>query len=319
MNTDSNRFLMSAVKKAFLQRDISFEDVNDTVLRFPSVVKMYPLLKVTDDGVAFTCPLAYYETEEQHRGLLVLFENARQVWYDEAGWGPFIGECNEPNARFENLPDDLIFEDNPEQRLISAYVFFNPDYILDSPEEFSSTIFTICWYPVATRIQICEVINKSMVKTITEPDDPKSYFYCTMLLYYRITNNNQTSPWLAVDWEDVRTSIKISKQLIFYPSLLADSSDGLIKEMEKTIQKDVPDNEPYGLIVTLTVPKIFFIHHYNDPLSIGNLRNKFGTDLVMTHIYIADDTHPYAAEMVLFKMKNKDEEQFKALGISSAA
>lgn len=305
MNPDTNHRLLQVIQDAMKRHYVFFDVVDAFTLRLDSTIDMYPVIKIIDDGVVFTCPLAYYETEEQQQGLLKMFESSRQIWYDEAGLGPFMGECNEPSTRVETLPEGLVFKVNQTRRLISAFLTFKPDFILSNPNEFSSALKTVCWYPNASKRQISQVIYKSMSKTVTDSADPKSFFYCTMLLNYRNQGNSETVPWIAVDWQDVRTTIKKSNQLIFYPSLLSDSFEGLVTKMERVFIKDLAINEPYGIIMVLTLPQKCLSDYHNGPFRIWNLRNQFGSDFVKTHIIVADDSRLYSAEMALLKLKNK--------------
>lgn len=298
MNTDYKLSLMAAVKKALLLQDcdsVWFDDVNETTLRFHSVMRMEPVLEVTDDRGELTCPLAYYETEEQRIGLLELFEASRQVWHNEAGRRPSLGASNEPNSRFEDLPAGIIFKEYSEQRLISAYMSFTPDYVIERPHKFASAIFMINRYPDEIRSRICETIYTRMTKTVTFGQETRSYFFCMMMLslsYYR----NETHLWAPMDWADLTCQIENCRQMIFYPSVSADSPEWLYNEILGSYKNDVSSYDHINIVMTLTVPG----NCTTDDLR--KLWNLFGPgNYVKAQVLIADENHPYTAEIVLVK------------------
>lgn len=86
-----------------------------------------------------------------------------------------------------------------------------------------------------------------------------------------------------VDFEDVKTSLEYSKELVFYPSLESGSFDGLVQEMESAFRPDVSLDEPYGIIVTLTLPNDFV-----EIEKVYALRQQFAADYVRFIIYTVE-------------------------------
>lgn len=290
---------MTVVQSILKRHDSFYEVINSSTIhlnRFP--LNMCSVLDFTDDGVSFTCPIAYYVTDEQ-RDLLLdsCKKNKTKLWYSGFGWGPNIGECDDScNAKYASLPDDILFEDRQDALMVVAHSLFARDIILSTPEEFYNSLKLIDDYALALRNQeLPSIIYSRMVKTITDPLDPRSLFYSYLLLYRR---SSEAHNWLMVDFEDVKTSLEHSKELVFYPSLESGSFDGLLQEMESAFRPDVSLDEPYGIIVTLTLPNDFV-----EIEKVYALRQQFAADYVRFIIYTAENEHPFSAEMVLLKNK----------------
>lgn len=299
MPTSNNPIQSSSLIRDTLKKhNVLFDAVDSTTIRLHSNLGMLPIITISNDDVAYNYPLAYYETEGQRRGLLGLFEHTRNLQNND-GWELVALDSNMQETRAKGLPSDVIFKDSIDSKLLSAFISFKLDYINDRPEELLSVISSISSYSKAVRSQICETVYTGMTKLVTDPADPKSFFFCMLLLSYRIHCSISHVPLRALDWTDVIHSIRRSRQVVFYPSLSADSFDGLMGEMKRMINNDRTTNEPYGIIATLTLPEQCLEESFNSQLEPQNLCNRLASVFAMTHIYIADNNHPYTAETAL--------------------
>ncbi len=306
MNTNSISKLMSVVQDVLKRHDYTFDIVGPTTVNLDGwPLNMCPVLKLTEDGISLSCPIAYYVTDEQ-RDLILdnCQKNKTRVWYTDFGWGPFIRETDENGeCKSAILPEGIIFDDNHKELLISANYSFGAESIMATPEEFYNTLCLIEGYARGFRVQnkdILSIVYDRMVKTKTSPSDPRSLFYCSLLLYYR---NNEAHHVLMVDFNDVKALLRRGRELVFYPSLTAESLDGLVNKMENTFREDLTPEDQFDIIVTLTIPEKF-----RSALEEAyHLMVRYSPNYIKTNIYLAEGSHPFTAEMVLVKRRKRDE------------
>lgn len=297
---------MSVVKDVLKRHDDIFDIIEPTTINldgFP--FNMCPVLRFTEDGISLSCPIAYYVTEEQRDLILdICKKNKTRVWYTDFGWGPFISETDESGeGKSAILPEGIIFDVNHEEQLITANYSFDAEGIMATPEEFYHTLNLIEGYARVFRIHnqdIHSIIYDRMVKTKTNPSDPRSLFLCSLLLYYR---NNEAHHWLMVDFNDVKALLRRGRELVFYPSLIAESFDGLVNKMENTFREDLTPEDQFDIIVTLTLPESF----RSSLEEAYNLIVRYSPNYIKTNIYLAEGSHPFTAEMVLVKRRNRNE------------
>ena len=106
-----------------------------------------------------------------------------------------------------------------------------------------------------------------------------------------------------VDFNDVKTMLGYGREVVLYPSLTAETFDGLVYEMENAFRADLSPEEAFDISVTLTLPErcISELEKTND------LRIRYSPNYVKTNIYLAEGGHPFTAEMALVKRRNKGE------------
>ncbi len=295
MDSNSNSSLMLAVQKILKRHKTYYKVVNESTLHldgFP--LNMYPVLKMTDDGISFICPIAYYMISEQRDAILDCCNNNRRVGYSVYGWHTFFDECDD-SGKVTILPGCITFEDQRENLLIVARTFIDGDSFYSKPEELYELITLIDDYASALRSQkLPQIIYSRMVKTNTDPSDPRSLLYCFLLLTYR---KAEAKPWMVVDFNDVKVALRNSREIIFYPSLSAKTFDVLIHEIEKSFYSDLLPEEPFVIVVTLTLPNIF----RSEKTNAYSLGMRLRPNNALVNIYLADDDHPFTAEMVLIK------------------
>lgn len=306
MNTNSIFKLMSVVQDVLKRHDYTFDTVGPTTVNLDGwPLNMCPVLELTEDGISLSCPIAYYVTDGQRDLILdICQKNKTRVWYTDFEWWPFIRETDESGeGKSTILPEGIIFDDNRKELLISANYSFDAESIMATPEEFYNTLCLIEGYARGFRVQnkdILSIIYDRMVKTKTSPSDPRSLFFCSLLLYYR---NNEAHHWLMVDFNDVKTLLRHGREAVFYPSLTADSFDELVHKMENTFRGDLSPEEHFDIIVTLTLPESF----RSSLEEAYNLGFRYSPNYIKTNIYVAEGSHPFTAEMVLVKRRDKGE------------
>lgn len=306
MNTNNTSKLISVVQDILKQHDYSFDITGPTTFNLDGWhLNMCPVLEFMEDGMSLACPIAYYVTDEQ-RDLILdsCRNNKKRVWYTDFGWGPYIREIDESgDGKSAVLPESVIFDDNREELLISAKYSFDAGSIMAKHEEFYNTLCLIEGYARGFRVQnkdILSIIYDRMVKTKTSPSDPRSLFFCFLLLYYR---NNEAHHWLMVDFNDVKTLLRHGREAVFYPSLTAESFDELVHKMENTFRGDLSPEDHFDIIVTLTLPESF----RSSLEEAYNLGFRYSPNYIKTNIYVAEGSHPFTAEMVLVKRRDKGE------------
>lgn len=294
MSTDKKTSLISLVQDVLKQHNCLFDVINGNTLQLHSFDSMSPIFEISCSGVALTCPIAYYETDEQCSAVLELCEEYRHA-LDDSSFGPFSDEDDNPPRQY--LPEDARFEIFREQRLIVISSFFSQASIVEDSEIIYSSASSMTSYQTDIHRKISRAIYDRMPKTMTEPTDPRSVFYGAMLLIYHIED---ARPWRMVDFIDVKIAFRHSNILYFYPSLTADSYDELITSIENSLKKDISANEPFQMVVSLTLPQKFFAESFKsqNPYS---LREKFRANHILFNIYKTDDGHPFTAETMLLK------------------
>ncbi len=295
MSTDKKTSLISLVQDVLKRHNCLFDVINENTIHLDSFDSMSPIFEITGSRVALTCPVAYYETEEQCNAILKICEENRQL-LDDSSFGPFSDENDNPLRQY--LPEDARFENLCEQRLINVSSVFSRDSIIESPETFYSVVSSMPRYPKALYGKISPAIYGRMPKTIVKSTEARAFFYSSMLLQYR---GEEASSWRMVDYNDIRTAIRHSDFLYFYPSLTYDSYEGLVKEIEKSFRKDISTNEPFQMVVSLTLPQKFFSESFKSQ-NPYTLREKFRATHILFNIYKADDGHPFTAETILLEM-----------------
>lgn len=293
MSTNNKNSLISLVQDVLKRHDCFFDVINENTLQLHSFDSMSPIFEISCSGVALTCPIAYYETDEQCNAVLELCEEYRHAPDDLS---PFSDKHDNPLR--QNLPEDARFEIFQEQRLIVVSSFFSQASILEDSEMFYSAASSMTNYLTDLYRMISRAIYDRMPKTITEPTDPRSVFYSAMLLIYHIED---ARPWRMVDFIDVKVSFRHSYIVFFYPSLTADSYDDLVTEIENCFQKDISANEPFQMVISLTLPQKFFAESFKsqNPYTLGV---KFKANHIHINLYKADDGHPFTAETMLLKI-----------------
>ena len=284
MPTNPYPTLLSAVQDILNRHGEWFDVIEPGSIRldgFP--LEMFPILEITEKGVSFLCPVAYYETEEQCSAILDCCNKNRRIAYDDFGWGASA-----------ILPESVSFLARIETQEVVARTFFDGDEILADPEEFLSSIDRIKGFSLAIRNEkLFPVIYGRMPKTIIDPSAPKALFYCILFL-----TGKGEEPLLPIDFNDVKTAFKHCKQLVFYPSLSADSIDGLLSKMEEACRGDLLPEERFGLIVSLSIPN----NGHVDANPYTTLRERIDAYPSCIGISVAaDNDRPFSAEMVLLK------------------
>ena len=294
MNTPNYKNLLSFIRNILERNDCFFDIVHESTIRLSSYLNMWPIIEVTNEDVSLTCPVAYYVTDEQCAAILNTCNTNRQVWFTEFGWGPCLGDCEDTaKVVFKYVPESVVFDDLTGSHLIVARSSYKREAIIADPDEFYDSISLIIGYAeLLRREKLFQVVYNKMPKLYCDPKDPMSLFYCFLFLY----GNQAGKQVLPIDWFDVITSHEYCKQSVFYPSILSDSFENLVSRMSEMIEEDVLQNEPYGLLLSVTLPDVF-----SDWTPYKILRDGFNTDEVKVSMNIADRTHPYTAEMVLLK------------------
>ena len=284
--------MMSAVQDILKRHDMLFDVVDAATIRFgSSYINMYSVLEVSDVGASYTCPLSYYVSDAQRDAILDMCDSNRRIPVSEYDLGAIIDGCGDS----KDLPENAVFEDNRYDRMVVVHTVFDKSEIFETPEVFYDTIATVEGFSMALRNrELPGIIYDRMPKTLTDASDPRTLFYCSLMLNYR---NSYASRWFGVDFNDVKTCLRLSRESVFYPSMSSDTFDGIVKEMESAIMEEISQEEPFGIIVTLTIPKKYMPEIQN----VYSLRHKIGKGQVLENIYIAEDNHPFTAEMVLLK------------------
>jgi hypothetical protein len=132
-----------------------------------------------------------------------------------------------------------------------------------------------------------------MPKTIIDPSAPKALFYCNLFL-----TGKREEPLLPIDFNDVKTAFKHCNQLVFHPSLSADSIDGLLSKMEEACRGDLLPDERFGLIVSISLPN----HGRVDANPYSTLRERIDARPLCVGVSMSPDNGwPFSAEMVLLR------------------
>ncbi|MBQ6175726.1 MAG: hypothetical protein IJK29_00870 [Bacteroidales bacterium] len=285
MPTDSYPTLLSAVQDILKRHGEWFDVIEPGRIRldgFP--LEMFPVLEITEKGVSFLCPVAYYETEEQCSAILDCCDKNRRIAYDDFGLGTSA-----------NLPESVSFLARKESQEVVARTFFDGDGILADPEEFLSSIDRIKGFSQALRNEkLFPVIYCRMPKTTIDSSAPRALFYCSLILARK-----GEEPLLPIDFNDVKTAFKHCKQLVFHPSLSADSIDGLLSKMEEACRGDLLPDERFGLIASISLPN----HGRVDANPYTVLRERIDARPLCFGISMAaDNDRPFSAEMVLLRV-----------------
>ena len=284
MPTNPHPTLLSAVQDILKRHGEWFDVIEPGRIRldgFP--LKMFPILEITEKGVSFLCPVAYYETEEQCSAILDCCDKNRRIAYDDFGLGASA-----------ILPESVSFLARKETQEVVAQSFFDGDEILAAPEKFLSSIDRINGFSLALRNEkLFPVIYGRMPKTTIDSSAPRALFYCSLILARK-----GEEPLLPIDFNDVKTAFKHCNQLVFHPSLSADSIDGLLSKMEEACRGDLLPDERFGLIVSLSIPKNGGV----DANPYRTLREGIDAHPLCIGISMAaDNDRPFSAEMVLLK------------------
>lgn len=285
MPSDPYLSLFSAVQDILNRHGAWFDVIEPDFIRldgFP--LEMFPVLEITEKGVSFLCPVAYYETEDQCSAILDCCDKNRRIAYDDFGLGASA-----------NLPESVSFLARKETQEVVARTFFDRDDILADPEKFLSSIDLITGVSLALRNEkLFPVIYGRMPKTAIDSSDPRALFYCNLFL----NGKGEETLW-PIDFNDVKTAIKHCKQLVFHPSLSADSIDGLLLKMEEACRGNLLPEERFGLIVSLSIPNSGRV----DANPYTTLRERIDAHPLCIGITMAaDDDRPFSAEMVLLKV-----------------
>ena len=248
---------MSVVQDVLKRHDYTFDIVGPTTINLDGgPLNMCPILELKEDGVSFTCPISYYATDEQCTLILERCQKNRvRIWYTEFGWGPCISDSGAGGIS-AFLPASVIFDVNRAELLITAHYSLDEKSLMMAPDDFYDTLKLIEGYALALRNQtIGTIIYDRMVKIKTEPSDPRSLFYCFLLLYCYRNKDAKAQHWLMVDFNDVKTMLGYGREVVLYPSLTAETFDGLVYEMENAFRADLSPEEAFDIIVTLTLPE----------------------------------------------------------------
>lgn len=292
---------MSVVQDILKRHKCSFDIVSPSTINLDGwPLNMCPVLELKEDGISFICPISYYVTDEQRALILESCQkNRARIWYSEFGCGLCIRDSGDGGISAV-LPESVIFDENREDLLITAHFSLDGKSIMAAPDGFYDTLQLIEGYALALRNQtIGAIIYDRMVKTKTDPSDPRTLFYCSLLLYCYRNKEAKAQYWLMVDFNDVKTMLEYGREVVFYPSLTAETFDGLVYEMGNAFRDDLSPEEKFDILVTLTLPE-------NCPSAlggVGDLRIRYWPNNIKTNIYVAEGDHPFTAEMVLVKME----------------
>lgn len=249
--------------------DELFMEVNvDTVLLLFSDCNMHPTLRFDAEYVMLTYPLAYYETQRQR---------------DELS-GVAINHAELSGHR-------LLIEDRPEERLVVATGFFRED----QTEELCSALAALQGFLMDAKGSFFRILLGSMHRSVTAPSEPRTLFYSSLALYYMEEDTKESC--FHVDFNDVKTLVRKSREFVFYPVIGAPTWRSFYSRIKETIAADTNEGS-YTLIMTLVYPPECTGEDADSSERI-NLHEFFGARTVLFNLMFSTVQRPYSARVIL--------------------